>query len=187
MVTIYSPFCYLCYVHWHENELLYIGKGHGLTRPFERAHKMFMHRNEVTHSDIHQCKTEADALALEKELKYILGKPKYDEDEFARGGRKLHIKRMENIPEWALDEKRIQEILVAAFPNFKTDVNQAMSVVRWSNIIYWYYRLGWTEARIGKELNRSAGLVNSVMLRIRHTEKNLGKLRRKRGRPRKIN
>ena len=175
MITIFSPFCYLVYVHWHENILLYVGKGHGLTRPFERAHKMFQHRDEITHTDIHQCCTEQEALTLEKELKSILGKPKYDEEEKSGRG-KLHLKRQ--VPEWAKSDERIQKIISYAPSD------------RWAKIIDLYFIRLMTDKQVGDELGLRRNRIRHICTTIDRvarglTVNGLPRGLRPRGRPRK--
>jgi hypothetical protein len=84
-----------------------------------------------------------------------------------------------------------QAFLLKNFPYLQTDSCQKLQAARWAAIIYHYFRLGWVDSRIERELDWGKGEVGSIVQQIRRKIKGLrrnGKpySQRKRGRPRKV-
>lgn len=84
-----------------------------------------------------------------------------------------------------------REFLLSNFPLLETDQDQRYQAGRWSAVISYYFRQGWTDSRAEKELEWGKGEVGSIVQQIRRKIKGLrrnGKpySARKCGRPRKV-
>jgi len=84
-----------------------------------------------------------------------------------------------------------KDFLLRKFPLLQTDEDQKFYAGRWNAVIHYYFRMGWTDSRVEKELGWNKGEVGSIVQNIRRWIKGLrpnGKAysTRKRGRPRKV-
>lgn len=52
--------------------------------------------------------------------------------------------KVKEIPDWAMDDKKVQEIILRSFPKLSTDPKQRMQAGRWVRIIYLYFRREFT-------------------------------------------
>ena len=81
--------------------------------------------------------------------------------------------------------------LLKNFPLLNSDDHQKEQAGKWAAVIYHYFRQGWADSRIERELDWEEDTVGSIVQQIRHKIKGLrpnGRpySPRKRGRPRKI-
>jgi hypothetical protein len=90
-------------------------------------------------------------------------------DPFVSGGHKVVglRRRKRVIPEWAQNDKKIQEILLRSFPKLKINARQRAGAARWARIIHLYFRLRWTYHQIADELGMPARNLNSMIRNIR--------------------
>lgn len=72
-------------------------------------------------------------------------------------------------PDWALNDKTIQEILLRAFPKLKTDDVQRQRAGRWARVIQIYFRSGKSYRETAHELGEKLTTVHRVIQRIRRT------------------
>lgn len=107
-------------------------------------------------------------------------------------GATKHADRMAKVPLWALDDKEVQRIVLAAFPNLRTDSTQAERAGRWVRITHLYYRVGWTSLRIADEMEEAPRKIQSTIQKIVNVANGKtarGTIRggtKPRGRPKKI-
>jgi len=90
-----------------------------------------------------------------------------------RGHPTTNAKRMQRLDSWAFDEKQLQRILLAAFPNLKMSATQRAGSARWARVIYLYVRAGWPASDVANELNISVDAVRSIIRRARLTVRGL--------------
>jgi hypothetical protein len=183
-ITIQFPFSPIVYVYWGDAdyECLYVGQsGFGLARPFDKNHKMYSHRKEVSSIDIYQLESGEEARIVEDALTQLLN-PKYDESNLAGNGRKLHIKRISNPPAWALDRDKVLSYLRSRFPNWETNKSQRKTANRLLQIIRLYYGLGFTRGIVARRLNTTQGAIGQVLRRL---NKAVDRPAKRPGRPRK--
>jgi len=69
---------------------------------------------------------------------------------FMHGGHKVVKPRhkIKTIPDWALDDGRIQEIVLRSFPKLRTDAKQRAKAALWVRVIFLYFRREFTEGQI---------------------------------------
>jgi hypothetical protein len=69
---------------------------------------------------------------------------------FMRGGHKVVKPRHKTkvIPDWALDDVKIQEIVLRSFPKLHIDGKQRAGAARWVRVIFLYFRREFTEGQI---------------------------------------
>jgi hypothetical protein len=186
-ITIQNPFSSIVYVHWRYDICLYVGRsGFGLTRPFEKSHKMWNHKNEITHTDIYQVSSIEESRTVEKRMTRDL-KPKYDESFLAgwsRIGKEKHSRRLLTIPPWVLDNEKIKELIKTRFPKAATDLKQRKSAARMIRLIHLYYEVGATMNVVAQELHMTA---NAVDLMLRRLNKQMSGPLKPSHRPKKIN
>jgi hypothetical protein len=104
--------------------------------------------------------------------------------------------RRTNSPKWARTDGGIRDVIRRAFPHFETNERQRKFAARWARVIYLYFRVGYTYSQIAEEMNihspskkRPYRAVERLIEHIQNVAKGLnenGKLRRRRGRPPKI-
>ena len=96
-------------------------------------------------------------------------KKKFDRhDPFMDSHQVLKVrKRKRKIPEWAMDDDKVREILLRSFP--KLDIpgsSDSIKAGRWVRIIYLYFRIGMPRNHIAEELNLSMCVLKNVLRRI---------------------
>jgi len=89
------------------------------------------------------------------------------------------------IPEWALSERGIGEVIKRAFPKWETSQREAAS--RWAVVINLYFRMGYTRSQIAEEIGSTTSKVHGVIRSILRVSKGFsaakGSVRGRRGRP----
>lgn len=113
------------------------------------------------------------------------------DDLFITGSQISKIRTEEKeIPDWALDNKRIREVLLEVFPKLHREPIQRSRAARWAAAIYMFYRMGMTRSQVAEELGITPIASNRLLARISDAFKGLqasgrGIPRglRKRGRP----
>ena len=58
--------------------------------------------------------------------------------------RSAHTQRVENTPEWLMNDVAVRAVLLRAFPKMNTNPTQRDRAGRWALIIHYYFRLGYT-------------------------------------------
>jgi hypothetical protein len=83
-----------------------------------------------------------------------------------------------NTPEWALNDKKVQQVVLTVFP--KPDIKQRHrnGAARWIRIIYLYWRMGKTEGQVAEEMQDNwpditPKAVNRTIARIRKVAEGL--------------
>lgn len=82
-----------------------------------------------------------------------------------------HVTRLAKIPTWTNDNKKVQLLLLVAFPKLKKTDKQRAKAARWAQVIQLYYRMGLPMGRVSKILGITVNSVNQILLRIRATAK----------------
>lgn len=163
-LVIKNPFSPIVYIHWSDNECLYVGQsGQGLTRPFEKSHKMWSYRNLITHTDIYHVLDRTSAIALEKKFTKELN-PKYDESflaGYAGASYKRHMDRCTRPPKWVADNAKIDEYVKLRFSN------NPEGATRNRELISLYYKENKTLAEVAEKLNMTVQAVSLVLRRIK--------------------
>ncbi len=72
-----------------------------------------------------------------------------------------------NIPEWALDDKKIREILLRSFPKLTTNSRQRRGAARWMRVVHLYFRMHMTRGQVAEELRVKSRVVKDVVQNIR--------------------
>jgi len=70
-------------------------------------------------------------------------------------------------PEWVFSDVKVQQLLLAYFPCLHTDEKQRLWARRWVAVIYYFYRLHWTQQRVADELGLQEDSMKKVIKRIR--------------------
>jgi hypothetical protein len=104
-------------------------------------------------------------------------------DQFLRSHqiRKIRVEERP-IPEWAIDDRTIQVILLTAFPKMLTDERQRRRAGAWLRVFYLYYRLGMTYSQVAKETGLNEGQVQAhlrSLSRVAQGKTRHGKARKK--------
>jgi hypothetical protein len=76
-------------------------------------------------------------------------------------------------PEWALDNAKVQEILLRSFPKLMTDEKQRASAGRWARIIQLYFKSQMTHGQIASELGVNLNTILMVVRSIGRAAKGL--------------
>jgi hypothetical protein len=82
-------------------------------------------------------------------------------------GATLHAERMQRVPVWALDQEKVKQILLSAFPKLQTDDLQRSRAAKWATVINYYYRMGWTQTMIAEEMKLPLSTIKSLIIRIK--------------------
>jgi hypothetical protein len=90
-------------------------------------------------------------------------------DPFMTGGHQVLKPRSNDkkrVPEWALDDKEVQRIVLRSFPKYATDRRQRQRAARWIRIIHLYFRMGMTRGQVADEIGVKPKIVRDLLLRI---------------------
>lgn len=71
------------------------------------------------------------------------------------------------VPEWALNDKEVQRIVLTSFPKYATDGRQRKSAARWIRVIHLFFRMGMTRGQVAEEMKVSYETVNSTIRAVR--------------------
>src|SRR5579859_7661600 len=95
---------------------------------------------------------------------------KFFGDGFMAGHQVLKIRRrFRSIPEWAKSNKRVQELLLTAFPKLATDEKQRHRAGRWARIIQLYFRSQKSYSETAEELGEGKNAILKTIRRVRLT------------------
>jgi hypothetical protein len=72
------------------------------------------------------------------------------------------------VPEWAGSNEEIQKLLETAFPRLRTDPRQKKRADRWALVIYYHYRVGWSQGDIAAHLGLPLHSVRAVIRRAKN-------------------
>lgn len=94
------------------------------------------------------------------------------------------------IPEWVVNDKKTQNLLLRSFPLMKSNLKQRTQAGRWARVINLYYKRQWSRGQIAAELHLTYAAVDSIIRALKRaaaglrtdTGKAVGKFK---GRPRK--
>jgi hypothetical protein len=70
-------------------------------------------------------------------------------------------------PLWVHDNKKIEKVLLSAFPKLMTDETQRKRAARWAGVIHYYFRLRYTYVKVGEELGLKTNVVNGIVRSIK--------------------
>jgi hypothetical protein len=70
-------------------------------------------------------------------------------------------------PEWAINNKKVQEVLLRAFPKLKTDLKQRAKAARWALFIQLYFRAHMTEKQMADRMNMTRNGIKMLARNIR--------------------
>jgi len=89
-------------------------------------------------------------------------------DPFLEGGFEIKtIRSLEReIPEWSLNDKRVQKILLTAFPALQKSEPSRAKARRWASVIYLYYRMGLPQQVVIRELKMTKPTFKTICQRI---------------------
>jgi hypothetical protein len=76
------------------------------------------------------------------------------------------------LPEWAMNNKRVQEVLLVAFPTLKRTKASRKKAARWASVIYLYYRMGLPQQVVMKELKLTKPAFKTICQRVEAIIKN---------------
>lgn len=90
-------------------------------------------------------------------------------DSFVAGGHEIKKirTRKKDVPAWALNNKKVQELLLRVFPKLRTDPKQRRRAARWAAAIHLFYRVGMTHSQIAAELKTKSVRIKLVLQHIR--------------------
>ena len=97
-----------------------------------------------------------------------------------------------SVPDWALDDTKVREIVLRSFPRYATNGRHRKGAARWIRVIHLYFRMGMTRGQVAEEMSLGTGVIRNILLHIRRVVAGMqanGKKRlglRPRGRPKKI-
>lgn len=101
-------------------------------------------------------------------------------------GATRHAERMRRVPVWVLDDDKVDKFVNFVFPK-----NPDRAEV-WRQIIYLYWRVGYTRGQVAAELNMSYATLSQILKRMKRTLRgrrgfdNKPRGVRPRGRPKKM-
>lgn len=75
--------------------------------------------------------------------------------------------RRTETPEWALNNAKIQSILLTAFPRLKTNPRQRTRAARWARAIYLHYHMGMSYGRVAEEMGEKPANIDRLLHSIR--------------------
>lgn len=105
-------------------------------------------------------------------------------------GHTLHSERTARTPEWVNNDAEVRSLLLKVFPKWETNEHQHKLAAQWVLIIHLYFRMGMTSSQVAVEMGTTDGLIRNRLRYIRRAAAGYcartGKLRGKRGRPKKI-
>lgn len=83
------------------------------------------------------------------------------------------------VPEWTLNDKEVQRVLLAASPRLslteknKRNKKRLIKVGRWARLIYLYYRMRLPQQIIVKEMNQPWGTLKAILIRLNRMHKKI--------------
>ncbi len=94
-------------------------------------------------------------------------------DSFVAGGHEIKKirSRKKDSPAWAMDNKRVQKLLLGVFPKLRTDLKQRRRAARWAAAIHLFYRVGMTHSQIAAELKTKPVRIKLLLQHIRWAAK----------------
>ena len=81
--------------------------------------------------------------------------------------------REREIPEWTLNNKEVQKIILLSFPNWRTNEIQRERAGRWVMLIHLYYRARLSGTQVAQEMDTSLNVVKTLLKSIRRVSKGL--------------
>ena len=85
--------------------------------------------------------------------------------------------RGRKMPTWAMDDKKVQHLLLSTFPRMKEDSaagrRQRDSAARWHAVIHLYFRMKYTCSQIAEELGSSHCKIKNVIRSIQRVVRGL--------------
>lgn len=113
-------------------------------------------------------------------------------DTFSLGGHRIVHARTHKrkVPLWALNDTKVQALLLRSFPKLHTDARQQEAAGRWAAIIHLYFRMKYTRSQVAEEIGSTVIKVRDVLRSILRVSKGLrangtGVLGAPKGRPKK--
>ena len=75
--------------------------------------------------------------------------------------------REREIPEWTLNDKEVQKVLLRSFPALRTNNKAAIRAGRWMRLIHLYYRVQMSNSQVAKEMDMTLNAVKMTLKGIR--------------------
>jgi hypothetical protein len=111
-------------------------------------------------------------------------------DPFMTGGHGIRKpnSRRKKIPDWALNDVSVKEILIRSFPKLQTNLRQRKSAAKWVRVIHLYYRAGMTRGQVATEMGIKDNALKRTLISIKRVAAgrwtdNKGRFGGKKGRP----
>jgi hypothetical protein len=94
---------------------------------------------------------------------------------FIYGGYQVGKARTYNkrIPAWANNDVKITQFITRAFPKLSTNTRQQELARRWARVVHLYFRMGYTNTQIAKEMNLTPGQVRRTVQSLQRAAKGL--------------
>jgi hypothetical protein len=110
-------------------------------------------------------------LTRERDMAKLRGRVDVN-DSFMNAFQIMKTRTMEReIPSWTLNDKKVQQVLLRAFPRLRTDNKAAICAGRWMRLIHLYYRVQMPNFQVAKEMNTSINVVKTTLSHIRRVAK----------------
>jgi hypothetical protein len=75
--------------------------------------------------------------------------------------------RDRKIPEWTLNDKEVQKVLLRAFPKLHTSPKAAARAGRWARVIHLYFRMQMPDSMVANEMGIKINVLWSILIHIR--------------------
>lgn len=96
-------------------------------------------------------------------LRKLLG----GDDQFMSGYQIQKIRDKDrDIPDWVFNDRKIQTMIMTAFPKFQSNSKQKARAGKWVRIIHLYYRMNLPRQIVAKEMNLEMPKLNRDLQRI---------------------
>lgn len=99
------------------------------------------------------------------------GDDRFMEAHEIKKARGLYVKRTS--PEWTANDRKVQEVLLRAFPNLSTSEAQRRKAGRWLRAIYLFYRMRLPRKIVMKELGMNIDTWKALIRSIRRVAEGL--------------
>lgn len=76
-------------------------------------------------------------------------------------------------PDWVNNDAKIREFVTRAFPKLSDNVKQKEAARRWVQVVYLYFRMGYTDTQTSEEMHLTLGQVRGIIRSLRRAAKGL--------------
>lgn len=71
-----------------------------------------------------------------------------------------------HVPSWANDDKRVQQIILRSFPQWRTNEDQKRDAGRWAMVIHWYFKCKMSYVETAHKMNADPEAIHSIIRSI---------------------